>query len=63
MSREFQPKGFTCTCGKEQTFPLYVYAKWDIPLVFTCDCGKKWDLLRGRATPAAPGPKPKRRRR
>lgn len=49
MPKRNLPKGFTCTCGVEHTFPLYVFAHWDEPLIHTCDCGAKHTILQGKA--------------
>jgi hypothetical protein len=43
------PKGFTCECGTFNRFPPYVYAHWDIILVFTCECKRKYIIRRGIA--------------
>lgn len=50
MSASDTPKGFTCECGKEHEFSLYVYSHWDIQLVHSCEaCGREHTILRGRA--------------
>lgn len=40
-------KGYTCTCGKEHTYPAYVYAHWNIALTHTCECGLRWTIMQG----------------
>lgn len=43
-------KGFTCECGKYEKYSVYVYAHWDVKLIFTCECGIKYSIIKGRAT-------------
>lgn len=41
-------KGFTCDCGEKVRYPGYVYAHWDIPLIYTCEkCGQQWAIIKG----------------
>jgi len=50
-----QNKGVQCRCGKFTPFSLYVYAHWDIPLLFTCpDCEVKYNILAGDVSPPIP---------
>ena len=45
-----KPTGFTCECGKDSTYPSYVYAHWDIVLIYTCSkCGEQYEILKGIA--------------
>jgi len=40
--------GFTCICGREEKFPMYVYAHWYEHLTFICpDCQKAWLMCAG----------------
>lgn len=55
MAREKKKKerklndGFTCDCGKRNTFHPYVYAHWNEDLIATCTaCDRKYRLLRGK---------------
>ena len=44
------PTGFKCVCGQAQVYHPYVYAHWQVPLMFTCkECRREWEVLRGRA--------------
>ena len=44
------PKGFTCDCGREHKFPLYVYAHWNILLTMTCEsCSRTYEIQNGVA--------------
>ena len=50
MAKQSLPEGFTCDCGREEKYPSYVYAHWDIELICACeDCGQKWSIFRGIA--------------
>lgn len=44
------PLGYTCKCGVENRFHIYVYAHWDTQLEHTCECGRKNKVLRGVVT-------------
>jgi hypothetical protein len=51
MTEPQLPEGVTCACGEFTKFPPYVYAHWDIELVFTCpQCKRKYTILGGTAT-------------
>jgi hypothetical protein len=54
-------KGFTCECGKEYSFPLYVYAHWTEELNHTCDCGRVHKIRNGMVWLAKQRSKPKGR--
>jgi len=42
-------QSYTCNCGVEHTFSLWVYAHWDIKMTHKCDvCGSVNILLRGK---------------
>ena len=44
------PKGFTCECGMEHEYSLYVFAHWYEALVHTCpNCNRKHEILCGVA--------------
>lgn len=50
MSRK-SPTSYTCLCGTEWTFPLWVYAHWNQTILHACDtCGREYEILMGRAT-------------
>lgn len=40
-------KGFTCECGKEHAFGLYVAAHWNERMEHTCECGRHHEVFRG----------------
>jgi hypothetical protein len=43
-------EGFRCKCGKYFKYPPYVYAHWDIGLIFTCPgCAQQHYILAGKA--------------
>lgn len=43
-------KGFDCECGEHHTYPPYVFAHYDEPLLHTCEkCGRRHTILQGRA--------------
>lgn len=45
------PKGVHCACGLFSRYPAYVYAHWDIVLVFTCPhCKREYEIIGGTAT-------------
>jgi len=45
------PQGYTCKCGAEHDFPLYVFAHWRDELTHTCsECGSRYSIFEGRAT-------------
>lgn len=47
-----EKKGVTCACGHFEPFSSYVYAHWDLSLVYTCvECQAVYDLRAGHATP------------
>lgn len=49
-AQEELPKGFTCECGVEYRFPLYVYAHWRTALDFTCpECKRSYTVITGNA--------------
>ena len=42
------PKGYTCLCGAEHAFHVWVFSHWDIPLTHTCEkCGSINTIQRG----------------
>lgn len=49
-----RPEGVTCeACGHFEPFVAWVYAHWDIPLVYTCTtegCGAKYETIAGTIT-------------
>jgi hypothetical protein len=45
---EHQSVGIIWDCGKESRFPVYVYAHWDIEVIFTCSrCAKRVIICAG----------------
>jgi hypothetical protein len=44
------PKGFKCKCGAFHSFSLWVYAHWDMPLLYEClECRRCYEVLHGIA--------------
>lgn len=47
-----EPKGFTCKCGEEHVFGVWVAAHWDMELLHTCPkCGRQSKVCQGTVTP------------
>lgn len=47
---EAQAKGFTCECGTQHDFGMYVMSHWDTVLIHTCAaCGAQHSVVRGVA--------------
>lgn len=57
------PRGFKCQgCGRKERFPAYVYAHWDIGLLWTCpDCETTHRVQRGHVMYLVLGKKIKQR--
>lgn len=48
--KENLPTGFKCVvCDRPNGFNDYVFAHWDIDLIFTCGCGSRYSILRGNS--------------
>jgi len=42
-------RSYTCACGVEHVFSLWVYAHWNIKITHKCDvCGQVNILLKGK---------------
>jgi hypothetical protein len=41
-------KFYTCKCGRQNEFGVWVAAHWNDQVVHSCDCGRKNSILRGR---------------
>lgn len=51
-SRSEIPRSYKCPkCGKDHTFPAYVYAHFDESIVHTCECGEKNEIIKGKLIP------------
>lgn len=45
------PSSYKCkSCGREHTFPSYVYANWHVGLHHRCECGAVSHFTKGRVT-------------
>lgn len=41
-------KTYTCKCGKEHEFSIWVIGHWNVRILHSCDCGRKNEICRGR---------------
>ena len=60
MAKKKMAKGFTCFCGENHRFHIYVASHWQDVLVFQCPkCERGFEVLEGVVTDCDTGEKMK----